>query len=131
MADQNSSVQAAYYRFLDRYRAIPGDVPPGNVNPTDACNLLGNFTNCNLAGGNGNGLIQDGGGATVEAAAVWAQLAASGFLNGSYTGTGPYNAPLVAPANVYGAPLLLAHTPDYQSCFFNNLQHTTIGHTKA
>lgn len=114
MADQNSSVQAAYYGFLDRYRAIPGDIPPG-AGPGQSCTILGNFQNCLTTGGNGDGIIT--GGSFPEAAAVWAHLAAAGFLNGNYIGGAgaPYTAPNTAPGNVYGGPILLAHTANYTS----------------
>lgn len=109
MADQSSSVQAAYYGFLDRYRAIPGDLPAAQV-----CTFLG--VGCPAAGpgGDGSSTILDAGG-TVEAAAVWLHLARAGFLNGSYAGAGALTAPTVAPGNVYGQALVLSHSASYQA----------------
>ncbi len=104
MADQSSSVQAAYYGFLDRYRAIPGDLPAAQ-----ACTFLGV---CPGLGGNGSSTILDAAG-TVEAAAVWLHLARAGFLNGSYAGAGALTAPTVAPGNVYGQALVLSHSGSY------------------
>lgn len=118
MADQNSSVQAAYYGFLDRYRAIPGDLPAAQ-----ACTLLGV---CPGPGGNGDSVILDAGG-TAEAAAVWLHLARAGFLNGSYAGTGALAAPTVAPGNVYGQPLVLSHSASYQGLGATNRLNLALG----
>src|SRR5919204_594676 len=52
LIDQSSSIQAAYYGFVDRYHQIPGDMK-GNA----ACKLIGNqVPNC--VGRNGNRVIQ-------------------------------------------------------------------------
>jgi len=121
MADQNSSVQAAYYGFLDRYRAIPGDLPAAQV-----CTFLGVGCPATGPGGNGDSLILDAGG-TAEAAAVWLHLARAGFLNGSYAGTGALAAPTVAPGNVYGQALVLSHSASYQGAGAANRLNLALG----
>ncbi|MGH8579168.1 MAG: prepilin-type N-terminal cleavage/methylation domain-containing protein [Gammaproteobacteria bacterium] len=120
MADQNSSVQAAYYGFIDRYRRVPGDIPAG-PGPGAACAVIGpNVPACNgstVAANQNNGLINAGDYA--EASAVWAHLAAAGFLTGGYQGgaanAGTYIGGTIAPTNPYGGVLLLAQTADYDS----------------
>ncbi|MGH8653924.1 MAG: prepilin-type N-terminal cleavage/methylation domain-containing protein [Gammaproteobacteria bacterium] len=122
MADQNSSVQAAYYGFLDRYRAIPGDLPAAQV-----CTFLGVGCPATGPGGNGNSLILDATGVTAEAAAVWLHLARAGFLNGSYAGTGALAAPTVAPGNVYGQALVLSHSASYSGAGATNRLNLALG----
>ena len=78
LISQQDGVKAAYFGFLDRFRALPGDYPLASTNIacTPAC------TN-----GNGNGQIQSvlGGGTIDEHVAVWEHLSKAGFVNGSYT----------------------------------------------
>ncbi|MBA2592531.1 MAG: prepilin-type N-terminal cleavage/methylation domain-containing protein [Pseudomonadota bacterium] len=116
LADQGAAVQAAYYGFVDRYRAIPGDMSAAN-----ACAAIGTavLTGCNTnPGGDANGRIDSGD--FGEAAAVWAHLSAAGFLQGTYLGTandvGDYTnpaAPTRAPTNPWNGSLLLARTNGY------------------
>ena len=116
MADQNSSVQAAYYGFVDRYRAVPGDMLP-----EDACNAIGanqlGVGTCDSysIGGDGNGRLEKGD--YSEAAALWKHLTASNFLVNDYegdaTGVSNYLVKEDAPANVYGGRVLLGTTDSY------------------
>ncbi len=115
MADQSSGVQAAYYGFVDRYRKIPGDMKKETV-----CSTLGSVAlpNCKDIGGNGDGRIVD----YPEASAVWAHLAAAGFIQGSYnsiTSTAAndpaYVAGTHAPTNVFGGRLILHRGTGYHS----------------
>ncbi len=119
LADQSSSIQAAYYGFVDRYRQIPGDMLG-----TQACSVIGSqVPGCpgNGIGGvspqGGNGWIDAGN--FNEASAVWAHLSASGFIQGNYLGGATdettYRAPPIAPVNAFGGPLLLSRTLDYHS----------------
>jgi prepilin-type N-terminal cleavage/methylation domain-containing protein len=124
LADQNSAVQAAYYGFIDRYRQVPGD-----LQGAAACNLIGpNLTGCGGAGGaagtgpggNGDGKIGGGINDLPEATALWAHLAAAGFISGGYPGVTPDVAnyktaqPAVAPPNAFNGRLVLAQTAAYQ-----------------
>lgn len=117
LADQNSGVQAAYYGFIDRYRAVPGD-----MTPTNACAALGdsNLTGCGSGGGpggDGNGRI-DGSSDTdvTEASAMWAHLGAANFITGVYPGTettlSAYSGD-DAPINAFQAPIILWYNDDY------------------
>ncbi len=93
------------------------------MRPIDACNAIGrtNFAtapaDCASAtiGGNGNGSLEENGYA--EAAAVWAHLAAAGFIQGSYTGVAAndaaYAATTVAPINAFNGRVMLTRTARY------------------
>ncbi len=115
LADQNSSVQAAYYGFIDRYRAVPGD-----MDKDEACKVIGANTlvGCSgvtgTAGGNGNGRLDKGN--WQEASAVWAHLSAANFIVGEYPGTATnassYDA-TQAPLNAFQQPILLGSTSSY------------------
>jgi prepilin-type N-terminal cleavage/methylation domain-containing protein len=115
LADQASAVQAAYYGFVDRYHAIPGDMLKSQV-----CGAIGTvpgWTGCptNGPGGDGDSDIEN----FSEAAAVWAHLTGARFLQGSYTGTATTEPTYIAtpneqaPRNPWGGFLLLARTDDY------------------
>ena len=116
LADQGAAVQAAYYGFVDRYRAIPGD-----MQRSQACAAIGTtvWRGCPAdPGGNGNANIDSTG--FDEAAAVWAHLSAAGFLQGSYPGTAAdvrrlsrAPTPHAAPTNPWNGSLLLARTGEY------------------
>lgn len=73
MATQIDNVSAAWYGFIDRYRAMPGDF--------DAANTRIDTT---VDAGDGNGRINT----AKEAALVWQHLSASGFVAGNYDGDG-------------------------------------------
>ena len=111
MADQNSSVQAAYYGFIDRYRAIPGDMLPADATAKIGTN---NFTST-VPGGDGNGglNLDDYG----EASALWSHLSAANFIVGQYAGgadnDGAYIANTHAPVNAFGGRVLLWRTATY------------------
>jgi prepilin-type N-terminal cleavage/methylation domain-containing protein len=115
LADQGAAVQAAYYGFVDRYHAIPGDMLKSQV-----CGAIGTvpgWTGCPLngPGGNGDSNILD----FAEAAAVWAHLTGARFLQGSYTGTATTEPTYIAnpneqaPRNPWRGFLLLARTNNY------------------
>ena len=116
MADQNSSIQAAYYGFVDRYRQVPGDMPPALACSTITAEVDVNCSGTPTIGGNQNGRIDQ----WEEAGAVWAHLAHSRLLNGSYNGNtttaGQYEAGVLTgqvPGNAFQQPVLLGLTDDY------------------
>jgi prepilin-type N-terminal cleavage/methylation domain-containing protein len=90
---QQDGVKAAYFGFLDRYRALPGDYR----NATDnIANIAIGLAACGGGNGNGDGTIISG--AVVENILVWEHLSKAGFITGTYTcaavagaGTGPTN----------------------------------------
>ncbi|MDZ7829059.1 MAG: prepilin-type N-terminal cleavage/methylation domain-containing protein [Halofilum sp. (in: g-proteobacteria)] len=103
LADQQAGIQAAYFGFIDRYRAVPGD-----MDATEADNAIGTT---GLSGGDANGRLADPTVASpdwTELNAVWQQLAAAGFIKGTYSGSG--SAPTGiddAPINVFNGILIL------------------------
>ena len=111
LADQNSGIQAAYYGFIDRYRQVPGDW--GNATAETAIGVT------IYEGGNDNGRIDE---TLAESAAVWEQLAKSGFLGGGFTPaddtyatgeTGATGYAAFAPVNAFNGSLTLTRNADY------------------
>ncbi len=120
IADTNSGVQAAYYGFVDRYRAVPGDMIK-----TAAATAIGTTIN---SGGNGNGRLDSfsgsGGDEWQEAAALWEHLWKAGFIQGSYNGVDSSNAVPTdeatyreagSPVNPFNGSMILFRTADYQT----------------
>lgn len=119
MADQNSGIQAAYFGFIDRFRQIPGDMPPAL-----SCSAISaNIANCGASpfgtatvGGNQNGRIDS----WAEAGAVWAHFSAAGFINGTFSGdtaaAADYEGGVLTgevPGNAFQQPIFLGFTDDY------------------
>ena len=103
LIQQQDGVKAAYFGFLDRYRALPGDYG------TATTNISGT-----TADGNANGQIGGGSTAPVESILAWEHLAKSGFINGSYVyngATGPTDAS--NPKNPYSGFMQLIHDGVY------------------
>ncbi len=75
---QQEGIKAAYFGFLDRYRALPGDYDRavGTITGVVAVGCPGN--------GNGNGRIEVGA-PGFESIAAWEHLSKAGFINGSFT----------------------------------------------
>jgi prepilin-type N-terminal cleavage/methylation domain-containing protein len=97
---QQDGIKAAYFGFLDRYRALPGDYRNAS---TTIANVATN--------GDGDGVISNAG-ATKEGTLAWEHLAKAGFINGSYT----YNATpsdATTPMNPFGAFVELVHDAVY------------------
>jgi len=116
LADTATGIQAAYYGFIDRYRRVPGD-----WNKDNASQAIGSTI---PVGGNDNGQIDNGTAGGVdytEPNAMWVQMAAAGFIQGSYTaGTAPIavdqaptNANGVTPLNAFNNVMLLGRTNDF------------------
>src|SRR5689334_9254741 len=79
LISQQDGIKAAYFGFLDRFRALPGDYTQA------ATNIAGIGTAaCNGGNGNGDGRITSDTDAH-ENILVWEHLSKSGFINGSYT----------------------------------------------
>lgn len=110
LADQQAGIQAAYFGFIDRYRAVPGD-----MDGTAADNAIGTT---GLSGGNGNGRLENpitaGAPEWTELNAVWQQMATAGFIKGNYSGAS--SAPTGsddAPINVFNGVLVLGRHDGY------------------
>lgn len=114
LADQQSGIQAAYYGFIDRYRAVPGD-----MDGADAANAIGvTDTPADYPGGNANGRLEDPAtdGNWPELNAVWVHLADANFMSGSFEGADA--APTagnndVSPLNVFSSPVVMARHDAY------------------
>src|SRR5688572_25815738 len=106
---QQDGVKAAYFGFLDRYRALPGDYSQANANIPG----MGTVCTTGVAGnGDGDGTIEFGA-QPHENLLVWEHLSKSGFINGSYTcNTAPTSA--TSPSNPYGSLLNLQYDTLYQ-----------------
>ena len=99
-------VKAAYFGFLDRYRALPGDYTTANAN----ANIPGCGTTC--FGGDANGQIQT----VAESIHAWEHLSRAGFITGSYiSGSAtPTAGTANTPANPYGSLVQLIFDAVYQ-----------------
>jgi prepilin-type N-terminal cleavage/methylation domain-containing protein len=100
LIQQQDGVKAAYFGFLDRFRALPGDY-------AQATTTITNIATTPCAGnGNGDGQIGAGTAAPYEATLAWEHLSKAGFINGTYTcNTTPSQQ--TNPTNPYGQPLIL------------------------
>ncbi|MEX2163603.1 MAG: prepilin-type N-terminal cleavage/methylation domain-containing protein [Sulfuricaulis sp.] len=104
LISQQDGIKAAYFGFLDRFRALPGDYN-GAV-----ANIAGATTN-----GNNNGQIRTiaAGDAVDEQIAAWEHLSRAGFINGSYTYLGGAETTASAPTNPYARFLQLIYDSVY------------------
>ena len=105
LISQQDGVKAAFFGFVDRYRAYPGDY--GQATAT-----IPGCTGCK--DGNNDGQITDNG-TIVEPISAWEHLSRAGFINGSYTyPTGTIiESNSSAPANPYGRFLQLIYDNVY------------------
>jgi prepilin-type N-terminal cleavage/methylation domain-containing protein len=105
LISQQDGVKAAYFGFLDRFRALPGDYNQATTNITGA-----------TQNGNNNGQITANGvaGATVdEHILAWEHLSKAGFINGSYTYAAGAETTASAPTNPYARYLRLIYDNVY------------------
>src|SRR5688572_14274483 len=102
---QQDGVKAAYFGFLDRYRALPGDY----ANATANINGVVATVACGNGNGNGDGTIATG---NNEHTLVWEHLSKAGFINGTYTCAAPATA-TTSPTNPYGQFLVLVSDAPY------------------
>lgn len=101
-------IKAAYFGFLDRYRALPGDYLTASAQA--------NIPGCGgCFGGNGNGqVVTDG--TSSEAVHVWEHLSKAGFITGSYVSGAAVAAATTAntPSNPYGSLIELEFDSTYE-----------------
>jgi prepilin-type N-terminal cleavage/methylation domain-containing protein len=106
LISQQDGVKAAFFGFLDRYRAYPGDYSQA----------VANIPGCaGCQNGNNNGQITALGvaGATNhEQIVVWEHLSRAGFINGSYTYAAAEST-TSAPTNPYGRYLQMIYDNIY------------------
>lgn len=96
-------VKAAYFGFLDRYRALPGDYGGATTN-------IPNCAACQNGDNNGQILTF---GAIIESISAWEHLSKAGFVTGSYV----YSAtPTTSntPVNPYGSLVQMIFDNVYQ-----------------
>jgi len=102
MISQQDGIKAAYFGFLDRYRALPGDYAAAKVNIKDA-----------TKDGNGNGQIElKNANNDNESILVWEHLSKAGFINGSYIYAAA-DSDTTTPKNPYSGYLQLIYDKDY------------------
>ena len=114
LADTASGIQAAYFGFLDRYRRIPGDWDQAAASTAIGVAIANPTADANT----NNGRIDNPAGANLwkEPNALWEQMAAAGFIQGSYTGANaePDNTGARAPLNAFNTPIIVGRTADFQ-----------------
>ncbi len=106
---QQDGVKTAYFAFLDRFRAPPGDFALASTTWT------GVSTTCGAPGspgnGNGNARIQSADGESILA---WEHLSKAGYLTGTYTCTSNNTiSPASVPQNRFGQHLQLIYDSSY------------------
>jgi|AntDeeMinimDraft_5_1070356.scaffolds.fasta_scaffold21305_2 prepilin-type N-terminal cleavage/methylation domain-containing protein len=119
MADQQAGIQAAFYGFQDRYRAVPGD-----MTATAASNAIGQSVTLGANPPSGSAPFSDGqlsapsasGAVWQELNGVWEQLSKAGFIKGSYDGSNGTAPPdsTDGPINVFNGQLIMARHAGYQ-----------------
>ena len=102
LISQQDGIKAAYFGFLDRYRALPGDYTLATTNINGV--LAG------ACGGNGNGDGQIAAGN--ESVLAWEHLSKAGFINGSYT-CNTTESTTTTPSNPYGTRMQLIYDNVY------------------
>ncbi len=92
LISQQDGIKAAYYGFVDRYRALPGDYAAATANiPGISANAA-----CGNGNGDGNGRIEVTGN---EHLLVWEHLSKAGFVRGEYSCSAPPLSTLSTPVN--------------------------------
>lgn len=104
LADQQAGIQAAYFGFQDRYRAVPGDMEETAADDAIQATIT--------TGGNSDGVIDSG--SWEEVNAVWEHLSKAGFIKGSYEGSTEKSTSDTSPTNVFDGPLILARDDGYE-----------------
>jgi len=94
IADMNG-IQAAYYGYQDRYRAIPGDDAGADERWTTA--VATNSVNASRIDG-----VYNASAVAVETTLFWAHLRGAGFIPGPVTGDGSTSQPINAVGGIVG-----------------------------
>ena len=101
LIQQQDGIKAAYFGFLDRYRALPGDFATATT-----------AIAAGVQNGDGNGQIAPIASGVNEPNAAWEHLTRSGFINGTYV----YNATpsdTSTPKNPYAGYMQLIYDANY------------------
>jgi prepilin-type N-terminal cleavage/methylation domain-containing protein len=102
LIQQQDGVKAAYFGFLDRFRALPGDYGQATTTITNI-----SVAACGGGNGDGDGQIEAAVAPANEPSLAWEHLSKAGFINGTYTCAAPPATPATNPTNPYGQPLVL------------------------
>jgi prepilin-type N-terminal cleavage/methylation domain-containing protein len=105
---QQDGVKAAYFGFLDRFRALPGDYGQATANITGVSTAVCGTSGA-LGNGNGDGQILA---TTNEHTLAWEHLSKAGFINGTYTCAADVSQ-ATSPTNPYGQYLVLGYDGSY------------------
>src|SRR6185503_13922304 len=103
---QQDGVKAAYFGFLDRFRALPGDYAAATTNISGIAATAA----CGTGNGDGDGTIEVAGNENILA---WEHLSKAGFINGSYVCAAAPATSTSAPTNPYGQYLDLVYDANY------------------
>lgn len=106
LIQQQEGVKAAYFGFLDRFRALPGDYANAT---TTISGVTSGLSGC--GNGDGDGQIENGSN-LYENILAWEHLSKAGFINGTYT-CGSTLTAASAPSNPYGQFLNLVFDNEY------------------
>src|ERR1700675_40402 len=106
LISQQDGVKAAYFGFLDRFRALPGDYSKATTTIAGA-----------TVDGDNNGQITAAGTGTAvhEEIAAWEHLSHAGFINGSYVYAAPPETTTSDPTNPYARFLQIIYDGAYGS----------------
>ena len=104
LIQQQDGVKAAYFGFLDRFRAFPGDYAAATTTITGVSTAA-----CNSGNGDGDGQIET---TNNENTLAWEHLSKAGFINGTYTCAAAVTQ-ATSPTNPYGQYLDLVYDTNY------------------
>lgn len=124
MASGSDGVKAAYYAFMDRYRAIPGDWDATGANDANEAIPTASGT----CSGNNNGSIDI---SYIESSCAWNQLSAAGFITGAYTNTAGQFTTANAPTNPFGGFFVLGNNPYFTGVATTRLNLLMGGNTSV
>jgi prepilin-type N-terminal cleavage/methylation domain-containing protein len=106
LIQQQDGVKAAYFGFLDRFRALPGDYASATTT------ITGVATSTGCGNGDGDGQIEFTSGSLYENISAWEHLSKAGFINGTYT-CAATQTNASSPTNPYGQFLNLIFDANY------------------
>jgi len=118
LISNQDGIKAAYFGFLDRYRALPGDYSQANAQA--------NIPGCGACfGGDANGQI----GTVAEGIHAWEHLSKAGFITGSYVSgaAAPASTTANTPSNPYGSLIQLIFDNVYQDAAPSNRHNLKTG----
>ena len=99
LISNQDGIKAAYFGFLDRFRALPGDYTAATTN---IANVVATAA-CGNGNGDGDGRIET---ANQESVLAWEHLSKAGFINGTYT-CAAAESNTTTPANPYAVRVQL------------------------